>query len=233
MPDEERVTYRYSSNFVAKKILLIISMVVVGWAAWHIINYEATEVASTTPTTTQPTQQTKQTEQKQEQKESPPQTSTVDEDKSDPKEEDTQPNESESAAKFPFTITELSELGDPVVSGSGEQTIYTYTLENQATIQVMTNSNNLLDGDFAWTHRLGDPPATLEIVDTPTAFCTKGTAGCSAGNGVLEVNIVPTADSTHDYYVRIRDALDHNRDTAEQYYGPIIESLTINEGYGG
>ncbi len=224
MQDDERVTYRYSSNFIMRKALLLISMFLVGFAAMQVLNYETTEDVAAT-TVEQVVEETDTTEETQ--TEEPEVTETAEtetETEAEPEEEEAPEVET---STDPFTITQISDI-DPVITGSGDNAVYSYTLDNQALIEVRLSNADLPDVDFNWTHRLNDDPGTLDILTTPTEFCQNGTDGCSAGNGVLEIGIVPTSGSDKQYYVYVRDALVHNRDTALDFYGPIIESLTLN-----
>ncbi len=235
MKSNDRVAYRYSSGFVLRKLMLLASMFLVGWAILWVINYDGLANDSTVTTTTPPVDTTEKEVDSNPVDEVDSDVDAIDEitEKEDDStiegadDSDTQPQESAPAdSGLPFTIT--SDIGEPSISGTGDDAVYSYNLDNKALVEVSLNPTKLKGADFTWTHVLNDPPATLKLQDTPTAFCQPASSTCTIGNGILEINVVADSESKHDYYVRIRDQFDNDRTTALNFYKPILESIKIN-----
>ena len=95
------------------------------------------------------------------------------------------------APAFPYTITLPEGASDRESVGTDVEPAYRYTFADGALMTVYPEGRAAALTDIEWQYS-SDADGKVTILQRLDQLCAAGTTGCSAGNGKIEITVVPT-----------------------------------------
>lgn len=132
--------------------------------------------------------------------------------------------------KDPYEVTVDASVTGPVETVVGESTVYTYTFADGATMAISPSGETDLSADAVIEYTVDADGNVTVAGSTTSASCAKGSAGCTSGNGAIDLVVKAQTGTDATLTIRITDKNISSKtvESAVTSYSAIIETMRIN-----